>query len=89
MLRKICCKKILIFSLKSNFKHSDDLKLEYNWTNETYFQWLQLKHAIPHKWKANIKQNPGNVNNLFIQHYYLIKGAQILKNYLPKNYIQY
>ena len=40
---------------ESNLKPWDDLKLEYSLTD---FQWLQLKHAIPHKWKKNIKQNP-------------------------------
>ena len=52
--------------------------LEYNLTNESYFQWLQLKHAILHKWKTIIKQNPDNVSNLLIQDHHLIKGARIL-----------
>ena len=30
-------------------KPCDDLKCEYNLANKIYFQWLQLKHAIPHK----------------------------------------
>ena len=41
--------------------------------HETYFQWLQLKHAIPHKWKSIIKQNPGNVSNLIILDHDLIE----------------
>ena len=53
----------------------DDLKIEYNLTNETYFQWLQLKHAIPYKWKTIIKQNPGNVSDLLNQDHHRIKGA--------------
>ena len=57
---------------------------------KTYFQWLQLKHAIPRKWKTIIKQNPGNVSNLLIQDHHLIKGAKILTlEKLQKNYIQY
>ena len=35
-----------------SLKPWNNLKIEYNLTNETYFQWLQLKHAIPHKWKT-------------------------------------
>ena len=31
-----------------SLKSWNDLKIEYSLTNETYFQWLQLKHAIPH-----------------------------------------
>ena len=61
-----------------SLKSWNDLKIEYNLTNETYFQWLQLKHAIPHKWKTIIKQNPGNVSNLLIHDHHLIKGARIL-----------
>ena len=60
---------------EGNLKHWRDLKLKYNLTNGTYFQWLQRKHADPRKWKTNIKQNPGNVSNLLIQDRNLIKEA--------------
>ena len=56
----------------------DNLKIEHQLTNETYFQWSQLKHAIPHKWKTIIKKNPGKVRDLLIQDHHLIKGARIL-----------
>ena len=56
----------------------NDLKIEYNLTNKTYIQWLQLKHAIPLKWKAIIKQNPGKVSDLLIHDHHLIKKARIL-----------
>ena len=58
---------------RGSLKPWNDLKIEYNLTNETYFQWLQLKHAIPHKWKSIIKQNPGNVSNLIILDHDLIE----------------
>ena len=61
-----------------SLKSWNDLKIEYNLTNENYFQWLQLKHAIPHKWKTIIKQNPGNVRDLLIHDHHLIKGARIV-----------
>ena len=51
---------------EGNLKPCDGLKLENNLINETYFHWLQLKHAIPHKWKTIIKQNPGYVSDLVI-----------------------
>ena len=54
------------------------LKLNTILTNETYFQRLQLKHAIPHNWKTIIKQNPGNVSDLLIHDHHLFKGARIL-----------
>ena len=37
-----------------SWKSWNDQKIEYNLINETYFQWLQLKHAILHKWKSII-----------------------------------
>ena len=58
---------------KGNLKSWGYLKFEYNFPNETFFPWLQLKHAIPHKWKKNIKQNSGNVSDLLIQDHHLIK----------------
>ena len=36
---------------------------------------VQLKHAIPQKWKTIIKQNLGNVSDVLIQDHYLIKGV--------------
>ena len=56
-------------------EYNFEYKIEYNITNETYFQWLQLKHAIPHKWNTIIKQNPSNINELLIHDNHLIKGA--------------
>ena len=37
-----------------------------------------MKHAIPHKWKTIIKQNPDNVSDLLIHEHQLFKGAWIL-----------
>ena len=59
-------------------KPCNDLKIEYNLKNETSFQWLQLKHAIPRKWNTFIKQNSGNASGLLIHEDHLIKGARIL-----------
>ena len=62
---------------EGNLKPWDDLKNEYNLTNETSvkYQWLQLKHAISHKWKTIVKQNLGNDSNLLIQEHHLIEGG--------------
>ena len=62
----------------ASLKSWNDFKIAYNLTNETYFQWLQLKHAIPHKWRTIIKHNPGIVRDLLIHDHNLIKGARIL-----------
>ena len=60
---------------RGSLKPWNDLKIEYNLTNKTYSQWLQMKHAIPHKWKTIIKQNPDNVSDLLIHGHQLFKGA--------------
>ena len=69
---------------EGNLKPWDDLKLEYSLTNETSFQWLQSKNAVPHKWHTKIKQSPDNVGKLLIQHHHLIKGVRILDHQLIK-----
>ena len=60
------------------FKDWKDLKLEFNLTDDMYFQWLQLKHAIPLNWKSIISSNLLDVNNLLIQDHHLIKGSRVL-----------
>ena len=43
-----------------------------------FFQWPQLKHAIPPRWKKTVFDYNGiNENDLF-QNYDVIKGARIL-----------
>ena len=61
-----------------SWKSWSDQKIEYNLINETYFQWLQLKHSILHKWKSIIKQNSSSVGELLIHDHHLIKEARIL-----------
>ena len=79
-LTKFAAKNTFLCQLfeEGNWKPLDKLKLEYNLTKETYFQWLQLKHAAPHNWKTNIKQNPRNASNFLIQDHHLTKGARLL-----------
>ena len=55
----------------------NELKLQYDIENKMYFQWLQLKYAIPNKWEISIKLSSVNVNDL-VQDHHLIKGARIL-----------
>ena len=80
-LTRFAAKNINVLSQifeEGNLKPWDDLKLEYTLTTDAYFLWLQQKHAIPHKLKTMIKQNPANDSNVLIQDYHLIKGALIL-----------
>ena len=77
-LRKITAKNISILSQlfeEGNLKPWDNLKLEYNLTNKTYFQWLQLKHAVEHKWKIIL-----NGFVLFV----LVLPWRVVKNILSK-----
>ena len=53
-------------------------KNTYELTNNMLFQWAQLKHAIPTRWKKVIfDYNDINENDL-CQNHYVIKGARIL-----------
>ena len=80
-LTKFAAKNIDFLSQRfegGSLKSWNNLKIEYSLTNETYFQWLQLRHTIPHNWITIIKQNPCNVSDLFIYDHHVIKGARIL-----------
>ena len=59
-------------------KEWESLKNEFNLTEDMYFQWLQLKHAIPSNWKTTIGSNLVDVNNLLILDHHLIKGSRVL-----------
>ena len=77
-LTKFAAKNINFLSQlfkEGKLKPWNDLNREYSLTNETYFQWLQLRQTIPYKWKTIIKQNPDNVNNLLIEDHHIIKRA--------------
>ena len=79
-LTKFAANNIIFLSQlfeEGNLKPWKELNGKYNSKNKTYFQWLQLNLAIPHKWKTKIKQSPGNISNLLIQHHLLIKEARI------------
>ena len=68
-LTKFAANNIIFLSQlfeEGNLKPWNELNGKYNSKNETYFQWLQLNLAIPHKWKTKIKQSPGNISNLLI-----------------------
>ena len=58
-----------------SLKPWNDLNIEYNLTNKTYFQRLEMKHTILHKWKTIIKQNPDNISDLLIYDHQLFKGV--------------
>ena len=47
-LTKFAAKNIYFLSQlfeEGNLKPIDEIKVKYNLTNETYFQWLQLNHV--------------------------------------------
>ena len=55
-----------------------NLKDRYELTNNMFFQWAQLKYAIPPRWKKIIfDYNDINENDL-CQNHHVIKGARIL-----------
>ena len=67
-----------LFDDTGNTKEWVKLKHEFNLNNNLYFNWMQLIHSIPQKWKNPIKSNRISENLLFLNHH-LIK-CNILLN---------
>ena len=64
-----------------NFKSWEILKNEYHLDNKSYFQWMQLIHAVPLIWKQKINDSEKNVERNYLeQDHHLIKntGAIVL-----------
>ena len=47
-------------------------------TNNTFFYWAQLKHAISQRWKQKVFDHSDNNENDLCQNHHVIKGATIL-----------
>ena len=56
-----------LFYDTANTKEWVKLKHKFNLNNSLYFNWMQLIHSIPQKWK-NIKINNISENLLFLNH---------------------
>ena len=61
-----------LFDDTENTKEWIKLKHEFNLNNNLYFNWIQLIHSIPQKWKNTNKNNRLSENLLFLNHH-LIK----------------
>ena len=61
-----------LFDDTENTKEWVKLKQELNLNNNLYFNWMQLVHSIPQKWKNTIKNNRISENLLFLNEH-LIK----------------
>ena len=46
-----------LFDDSGNTKEWVKLKHEFNLNNNLYFNWMQLIHSVPPKWKNTIKNN--------------------------------
>ena len=55
-----------------------NLKDKYELMNDMFFQWAQLKHAIPTRWKTLISNYSDIDEENLCQNYHLIKGSRIL-----------
>ena len=55
-----------------------NLKDKCELTNGMFFQWAQLKHAIPTRWKTIISNDSDIDEENFCQNHYAIKGAKII-----------
>ena len=52
-----------------NFFFTKKLKHEFNLNNNLYFNWMQLIHSIPQKWKNVIKNNRIPENQRYLNHH--------------------
>ena len=68
-----------MFDQTCQLKSWQSLKEEYNLDNNMYFQWMQLIHSIPAKWKHTLKiADKINDHDISIQDHHLIKNFRIL-----------
>ena len=58
--------------------HGSIFKTDMNWQIICSFQWAQLKHAIPPRWKNIIVDYSNISENDSCQNHHVIKGARIL-----------
>ena len=58
--------------------HNGSILDRYELTNDIFFQWAQLKHTIPTRWKNLIFNYTGTNENDLYQNHHVIKGARIL-----------
>ena len=61
---------------RGNTKEWIKLKQKFNMNNDLYFNWVQLIHSIPQKWKNIIKNN--RISENFFLNHYLIKCNVLL-----------
>ena len=56
-----------------------------------FFQWAQLKHAFPTKWKTLISNYSDTEEENLCENHHVIKGARICLpiNYPLRKYIQF
>ena len=62
-----------------NYKSQETLKNEYHLNDKSYFQWMQLIHAIQLIWKQKINDSEKNVEKRYaLQEYHLIKNTRAI-----------
>ena len=62
-----------LFHTDGKLKSWDCVKHQFLLKNNMQFQYWQIILALPQHWKETMKQYAGNLNNLYIQDYHLIK----------------
>ena len=67
-----------LFNTDGSVKNWNILKTEYALQNKDQFCWLQLKNAIPEKWKKCIKETSKNTSFLVVKDYHLLRGSRII-----------
>ena len=67
-----------LFNTDGSVKNWNILKTEYALQNKDQFCWLQLKNAIPEKWKKCIKETSKNTSLLVVKDHHLLRGSRII-----------
>jgi len=66
-----------LFTENGKIKSWENIKLEFNLDNSSYFSWMQLIESVPTNWKKNILDDKDLSKNLCFFESHLIKNTQI------------
>ena len=66
-----------LFTSEGEFKDWNHIKREFQLTNNLYYKFTQISHAIPKKWKQILRENGAKTYVIYLDHH-LIKNNLLL-----------
>ena len=66
-----------LFTSEGEFKDWNHIKREFQLTNNLYYKFTQISHAIPKKWKQILRENGAKTCVIYLDHH-LIKNNLLL-----------